>query len=572
MSAQRGNFTLRCSDDGHNDWLLARATPCHPADDVGQFVFELFHIAQGVGLDGAQVVLDVFQHIFDRFVVGGKAADFSKGLRKDFAALRVELNGDDEDAFVGEGGSLAEHIGRDDGAGMLVDEQFAGGDGFTDPGFLIVNGEGVTVFEREDAVAGLSEVGEELSHQLLVADFAMDRGNVERLGEPDHHLDLFLAGVTGDMDRGAVVGNDVGPEFGQAVDDPPDSAFVPGDGAGGVDDGVAARDFEPGVFATRHLAEGSHLFALAAGDKDGDFFLSVLVDVFDGEVDVVGHVEVAHLPAHLEGLVHPASGDGDFAPGFAGGIADLLHAVDLAGERGDENTAFGFGEDVDKAGLDVAFAGAPTGTLDIGRVGEEHEDAFFSEFGEAFDVAGFAVDRVLVELIVAAKEDDSVGRPDGERGVFGDRVCQPDGFDGEKSDVGFLAVLEGAYLEIDRLVAFVHAASDKGFGEGAGVDRNIDAFEEKGQAADVVFVGMGDDDGLDFMGVFFQIGEVGDDDIDAVMLFVREGDSAVDDDDFVVLFDDGAVFTDLCASAERNDFKERHAGVRIPVPGRLISG
>ena len=79
------------------------------------------------------------------------------------------------------------------------------------------------------------------------------------------------------------------------------------------------------------------------------------------------------------------------------------------------------------------------------------------------------------------------------------------------------------------------------------------------QAADVVLVGVGDEERLDLVAALLEVGDVGHDEVDAEHLLVGEHQPAVDDDDVVAVLEDVHVLADLADAAERDD-AERLAG------------
>src|SRR6185437_11109503 len=82
---------------------------------------------------------------------------------------------------------------------------------------------------------------------------------------------------------------------------------------------------------------------------------------------------------------------------------------------------------------------------------------------------------------------------------------------------------------------------------------------EEGQGADVILVGVREDDGAD--GAVAEVAEVGKDDVDAEVLVARERHPRVDDDDLVAELEHRHVLADLAEAAERNDAKAvRHGG------------
>ena len=103
-------------------------------------------------------------------------------------------------------------------------------------------------------------------------------------------------------------------------------------------------------------------------------------------------------------------------------------------------------------------------------------------------------------------------------------------------------------------------------GERRGVDRHArEVRQDVRQAADVVLVGVGDQERLDVGLALAQVGDVGDDEVDAEHLLVGEHQPAVDDDDVVAVLDDVHVLADLPHPAERDDPERRVAGVAASV-------
>ena len=96
--------------------------------------------------------------------------------------------------------------------------------------------------------------------------------------------------------------------------------------------------------------------------------------------------------------------------------------------------------------------------------------------------------------------------------------------------------------------------AEQAAGERGGVDRHArELGQHVRQRADVVLVGMGDEERLDLGAAFLEIGDVGDDEVDAEHLLVGEHQPAVDDDDVVAVFEDVHVLADLAHPAERDD-------------------
>ena len=104
--------------------------------------------------------------------------------------------------------------------------------------------------------------------------------------------------------------------------------------------------------------------------------------------------------------------------------------------------------------------------------------------------------------------------------------------------------------------------AEQAAGQGAGVDRHAGELgQHVRQRADVVLVGVGDEERLDLGAVLLEVGDVGDDEVDAEHLLVGEHQPAVDDDDVVAVLEHVHVLADLPHPAERDD-AERLVGAR----------
>ena len=166
----------------------------------------------------------------------------------------------------------------------------------------------------------------------------------------------------------------------------------------------------------------------------------------------------------------------------------------------------------------------------------------------------------VVELEVAGVDDDADRRPEGDPHRVGDRVADPERDDAERPDLDLVAGLEGKDRVVVELV-LLDLVAEEAAGEGRGVDRHArELGQDVRQRADVVLVGVGDEEGLDLVLVLLEVGDVGDDEIDPEHLLVGEHQPAVDHDDVVAVLEHVHVLADLADAAERDDAK-RDGGI-----------
>ena len=96
--------------------------------------------------------------------------------------------------------------------------------------------------------------------------------------------------------------------------------------------------------------------------------------------------------------------------------------------------------------------------------------------------------------------------------------------------------------------------AEQAAGQGRGVDGHArELRQDVRQRADVVLVGVRDQERLDLRLAFLEVGDVGDDEVDPEHLLVREHQAAVDHDDLVAVLEDVHVLADLADPAERDD-------------------
>ena len=159
----------------------------------------------------------------------------------------------------------------------------------------------------------------------------------------------------------------------------------------------------------------------------------------------------------------------------------------------------------------------------------------------------------VVELEVAGVDDDADRRPEGDPHRVRDRVADPERDDAERPDLELVAGLEREERVVVELV-LLDLVAEQAAGERRGVDRHArELRQDVRQGADVVLVGVGDEERLDVGLALLEVGDVGDDEVDAEHLLVGEHEPAVDDDDVVAVLEHVHVLADLADAAERDD-------------------
>ena len=245
----------------------------------------------------------------------------------------------------------------------------------------------------------------------------------------------------------------------------------------------------------------------------------------------------------------------DLAVERGGGVEDLLDAGDVARERRHDDPPVERLHDLAERLADGPLRRRVAGVLGPGRVRQEADDALGAELREDREVGQLAVDRGVVELEVAGVDDDADRRPEGDAHRVGDRVADPERDDAERPDLELVARLEREHRVVVELV-LLDLVAEQAAGERRGVDRHArELRQDVRQGADVVLVGVGDQERLDVGLALLEVGDVGDDEVDPEHLLVGEHQPAVDDDDVVAVLEHVHVLADLADAAERDDSK-----------------
>ena len=183
----------------------------------------------------------------------------------DVAGLLVDRDHDHEHAVVGEGAPVAQDDVADLADRQAVDVDVAGRHRLAAPGGAVGQDlDRLAVLDDEDVLRRDAGLDGQPAVLDLHPELAVHRDEVLRLGQPEHQLELFLAGVAGHVGALDRVVVDVGAGLEQVVDRPGDVLLVARDRAGADDDRVARLDLDEAVVAVGHPRQAGHRLALGA--------------------------------------------------------------------------------------------------------------------------------------------------------------------------------------------------------------------------------------------------------------------------------------------------------------------
>ena len=91
--------------------------------------------------------------------------------------------------------------------------------------------------------------------------------------------------------------------------------------------------------------------------------------------------------------------------------------------------------------------------------------------------------------------------------------------------------------------------------EGRAVNRHVNFFQQIGQAANVIFVAVRQQNGADAFAILAHVTEVGNDNVHAEQFGVRKHDAAIDDDHVIVKLKRHHVHSEFAQTPERNSLQ-----------------
>ncbi len=450
-----------------------------------------------------------------------------------------------------------------------VHQHIRGGDAFAQAGLDMVGILAVKVADLyhlaigdgEDVLLGHIVFFGQAGVQHQVAIFAVGRDE-ETGAHQLQHAGIFVpVAVAGDMDMGQGMVDHFHPLAEEIVDGAVEQLLVAGDGRGADHHRVAGAQLDLAMFAHAHAHHSAGGFTLAACGDHHDLVAGQILHLVGVEQFILGDIQIAQGAGDLDVVDHRASGHADFAPVFAGSVDDLLHAADVAGKGTEQHPARRLGEDLVQADLDGGFAGRGARSLGVGAVRHQQQHPFVAPLLQLARLGQLAIRRRGIKLVVAGMDDAANRGLDGQAHAVREAVAGVEELHGEAADLDF--GLRGD--RVQRHFAQQPVLAQLAFQQPAGQRRGIDwglqpLFDHVGQAADVVFVAVGQEDAFDRVQLIQQVFDVGDHDIYAVHLRGGEHQAHINDDDVVVVFHNHHIFADFAHAAQGQDAQKGRFG------------
>ncbi len=258
--------------------------------------------------------------------------------------------------------------------------------------------------------------------------------------------------------------------------------------------------------------------------------------------------------------MHRPADQADLAAAFHRGAHDRVDAGDVGGEAGDGDALFQRLDQLDQFVAHHGFGPGAAFDEDIGRVAHHGQHAGITQGLDALDVHRLTGDRVFVDLPVTSVENGAELGLDRQAVRLGDRMGQGDVVDMEGTDADIAAERHFDQFEIVD-AGFAQLFAHQEGGKRRGVDRRLDLFPQPADRADVVFVGVGQNDRQD--GLALEEFRIGNDDLDTRGCQVTKCDANIGDDPLAIMRRAEPVQVQIHADFVRSAERKKHQFVVI---------
>ena len=449
-------------------------------------------------------------------------------------------------------GAVCQGIGIDIAHGHAIDVEVANLQLADDLRAALTQIHHNAVLRQDRPVAGHAGGNRQFLIGAQVAPLAVDRHGIARARRVVQEEQLAGVAVARCVDLDVLVGDDVGTNLGQHIDNAEDGLFVARDERGREDDGIAIAHRNLAVLAAGHAGQRSHWLTLRTGGNEHGLMRGHLRGLIDGDDGAARDLQKAHLFRDLHIAHHRTAIEGHLAAIGHGSIDGSLHAVDVRGEGSQDDALLRISHQAFEVGWDIALGGGYARHGGVGGIAQHEVDALVAVTRQRRKVGRAIIQRGLVQLDITGV-DDIAGRGtqhDAERIRHG-VVNRPEA--NAEAAVGHI----GLFVDLNELrllAVFLTLGRNERDSETGGHDGDIRAqLQQPRDGTDVVFVGVGDHEGLDLVDLFFNRPEVRQDEVHARLARRWEEHAAVNDEQLIAVLKDGHVAADFGDTAQGVD-------------------
>ena len=362
--------------------------------------------------------------------------------------------------------------------------------------------------------------------------------------------------MTGHMHAGARLVVHIGADLGQRVDHLRDGFFVAGNRRCRDDDGVSRFHIDGLMLACCDTGQCRQRLALATRAHDDHLLRRDALQVVRIDDVLVGDLQISQLASDIGVLHHGAAGDDHLAPVCHGGIADLLQAMDMAGERRDDDAALCLRDDALKLLADFGLAGREVGVGGVRGIRHHQVNALFGEACKSAEIGMHAVDGGLIKLEVARVQHVASGAAEKDAHGTRDGVVHGEELGGDAAQVHLVTRLDFHKLGVFDSV-LLELAFDQAQGHLRAVNGHltIQVFNKIRQGTRMVLMAVRDHDAAQLVGVLEHVGVIRKDKIHAGMIVIGKHEAGIVEHHVALALEHGHVLADGVKAAERDDLQ-----------------
>ena len=184
-------------------------------------------------------------------------------------------------------------------------------------------------------------------------------------------------------------------------------AFVAGDNRRGKNHGIAHAQFNFAMFAAGNAHQRGVFFALRAGANHHHLIIRIFIYLAQVNQRARIKFDVAQFLGDFHIAFHAKTAQRHHLAVFFADFNNLSDTREQGREGADNHAARGFSDNFFQVGLDFRLGDLVTGRRSVGRIGQQSDDAFTADAGNALQIRGRFAGRLIVKFPIARMHDSA---------------------------------------------------------------------------------------------------------------------------------------------------------------------
>ena len=307
--------------------------------------------------------------------------------------------------------------------------------------------------------------------------------------------------------------------------------------------------------AGRNSRQCGHRLTLAAGGDNDDFFVGIQIELVSVDFHLFGNVHVAELPGDVGRDFDAAAVEQDLAVAFGGNVDHLLNPGNVGRKQSDNDPTRAVVGDVGDLCADLPVGNRVALLFHVGGIGQQRQHPLFAAAGKLAHIRVLPVAERVVDFEISRVHDQPQRSVDGNADPVDHAVSDTDELQFEGAELQPLLGMDFVQLAGVQHVVLVELMPHQTEGKGRAEHRSVGYFQQVGQRADVILVGVGQHDSGDQRTVFLYVIQIRDDEIDTQHVVFRKHQPGIDDKQRRAVLEDHHIETNFTEPAQGNDFQ-----------------